>query len=107
MENVNKSLAEVIQCIQKSKEYQTCIFLKEKMADNEELSAKINKIKSLQKQYVKNQSSSIKKELDELEEQLKMIPIYTVYLQNLEIVNEKIDFVKDSLNDFFYSLLNL
>ena len=34
------------------------------------------------------------------------IPIYKIYLDNLEVVNQKLDYVKDSLDDFFYKLFN-
>ena len=77
------------------------------MDQNQELMEMIQKVKVLQKKYVRsNYNSSIKDELDQLEAQLNEIPIYVVYLQNLEIVNEKIDYVKDSLNDYFYQLMN-
>ena len=39
-------------------------------------------------------------------EELFNIPIYKIYLDNLEVVNQKIDYVKDSLNDYFYKLFN-
>ena len=44
---------------------------------------------------------------------IKRIQIYinsicyeTIYLDNLSVVNEKIEYVKDSLNDYFYNLFN-
>ena len=71
-------------------------------------SLKINSvedIKKLQKKYVKsNYDDSIKKELDKLESRLNSIPIYVEYNNNLEEVNEMIDFVKDELNDYFTDL---
>ena len=101
------ALEEVILCITNSLEYQKCLTIKEKMGKNEELMSMIRKVKELQKKYVKSHyDENIKKELDDLESQLNEIPIYVVYLQNLEIVNEKIEYVKDSLNDYFYQLFN-
>lgn len=107
MENLYKALDEVILCITESKEYEMCISLKEKMKDNEEINKLVNKVKELQKKYVKSSyNEEIKKELDLINKRLEEIPIYHIYLSNLEKVNEKIDYVKDSLNDYFYKLLN-
>lgn len=107
MENVNESLRDVVDCIKTSKEYKSCILLKEKMNSNEEILHLINRIKSLQKQYIRNNyDSALKEELESVLSELSNIPIYSVYMQNLEKVNQKIDYVKDELNDYFYHLLN-
>ena len=107
MEEVYNSLDQVISCIMNSKEYQKCILLKKKMNDNEELCSFIDKVKKTQKRYIQsNYSESIKNELDHYQRELEEIPIYQIYLQNLKIVNEKIEIVKDSLNDYFYQLFN-
>lgn len=107
MEKLDKALDEVINCIKSSKEYQDCLSIKKKMDDNTEIKELINNIKKLQKKYVRsNYDSKIKKELDLLEEKINNIPIYHVYLEKLEIVNQQIDYVRDSLNDYFYSLVN-
>ena len=107
MEEFDKALEEVISYIQNTKEYQTCITLKEQMNDNEEILNLIENIKKLQKKYINhNYDSSIKEELDCLEEKLNNIPIYHIYSSNLEKVNEKIETVKSTLNDYFSNLLN-
>ncbi len=107
MEKLYKSLNEVIDCIKESPEYKECIKIKEQMDSNEELVELINKVKELQKKYIRsNYDSNIKKELDKYESKLKEIPIYNIYLTKLEEVNKKIDYVKDSLNDYFDQLLN-
>ncbi len=107
MENLYKKLDDVILCIKESNEYKNVIDIKKKMDSNEELKKKINDIKLLQKKYVKsNYDSSIKKDLDKLNDELLEVPIYRIYLDNLSVVNEKIEYVKDSLNDYFYNLFN-
>ena len=107
MEKLYKSLNEVIDCIKESPEYKDCIKIKEQMDSNEELVELINKVKELQKKYIRsNYDSNIKKELDKYESKLKEIPIYNIYLTKLEEVNKMIDYVKDSLNDYFDKLLN-
>ena len=34
------------------------------------------------------------------------IPLYSIYNQKLNVINEKISYVNDELNDYFYKLLN-
>ena len=105
MEKVKKNLEEVVAAIKNSKEYQNCVRIKKQMNDNPLIYEKINKIKKLQKEVVKSSyDKDIKKELDLLVGELESIPIYVVYTQNLEIVNQKIDYVRDSLNDYFKEL---
>ncbi len=106
MEEVNNSLDEVIKCIKNSKEYKKCILLKSKMDNNSEIKELVKEIKLKQKKYIRNNDSNTLKELKELEKRLNEIPIYHVYLENLEVVNNMINYVKDELNDYFYNLLN-
>ena len=105
MESVQSSLIEVVATIKNSKEYQMCIRLKKQMSENPDISEMIQEIKKLQKQFVQSgYDQEIKKKLDFLVEELEKIPVYVVYKENLEIVNQKIDYVRDSLNDYFQSI---
>lgn len=107
MEEFYKAINDIIVTITDSFEYKRCLEIKEKMSKNKEIVDILSRIKVLQKKYVRsNYDKSIKEELDKLEEKLNSIPIYNIYLQNLEVVNEKIDYVKDSMNDYFYHLFN-
>ena len=102
---MNKELDELVSYIKNTSSYKNCISIKKKMDENEEICSLIEKIKSLQKKYVKsNYDDSIKEELDKLEFKLNSIPIYVEYNNNLEKVNEMIDLVKDELNDYFTDL---
>lgn len=102
MEELNK----IIDYITNSSEYKKCISLKDKMSNNSKLMDKINKVKVLQKKYIKSNDLSIKKELDLLIEDLNNEPLYYNYMNNLEKVNEMISFVNDELNDYFYKIIN-
>lgn len=102
MEELNK----VIDYIINSSEYKKCISLKDKMSKNTSLMDKINKVKELQKNYIKSNDLSIIKELDLLIEDLNNEPLYYNYMSNLEKVNEMISFVNDELNDYFYKVIN-
>ena len=96
----------MINYITNSSEYKKCISLKEKMSNNSKLMDKINKVKELQKNYIKSNDLSIKKELDLLIDELNDEPLYYNYINNLEKVNEMISFVNDELNDYFYRVIN-
>ena len=102
MEELNK----IIDYITNSSEYKKCISLKNKMSNNTKLMDKINKVKVLQKKYIKSNDLSIKKELDLLIDELNDEPLYYNYMNNLEKVNEMISFVNDELNDYFYKVIN-
>ena len=106
MEKLNKSLDEIVNCIKNSKEYRKCIELKEKLDTNSEVKSLVKEIKIKQKKYIRTNDSNIKEELDILEDKLNNIPIYHIYLDNLEEVNNMINYVKDELNDYFDKLLN-
>ena len=107
MENVYKALDEVICSIVSSKEYKECISLKEKMKENQEIMTLIEDVKKLQKKYIRSQyDSSVKEELDSCIKRLSEIPIYHAYQESLEKVNDKICYVKESMNDYFFHLLN-
>ncbi len=103
---MNGALNEVINTIINSDDYKKCIELKNTMASNEELVSLIEKIKKLQKKYVNTNDQKLLFELEKLEEELNNIPIYVIYMQYLEKVNEKIEFVKDELNNYFCEVLN-
>jgi len=102
MEELNK----IIEYITNSSEYKKCISLKDKMINNTKLMDKINKVKELQKRYIKSNDLSIKNELDLLIEELNNEPLYYNYMNNLEVVNEMISFVNDELNNYFYKVIN-
>lgn len=108
MENFYNNLDDLINYIKNTNEYKKCIELKSKMSNNSEISSLINKIKDLQKKYIRsNYDSNIKSELDKVNDTLNCIPIYIKYNENLKKVNEMILYVNDELNDYFYNLLNL
>lgn len=106
MEELNRNLDEVVNCIKNSKEYKKCIELKEKMDSNDEINSLVKEIKLKQKKYIRSNDSNILEELKLLEDKLNNIPIYHIYLENLEEVNNMINYVKDELNDYFDKLLN-
>lgn len=107
MEQLNKKLDELVNYIINSDDYKKCTKLKKQMDENEEIKSLIEEIKSLQKKYIRsNYDDKIKTVLEKKNELLFNIPIYVMYNQYLENVNNMISYVKDSLNDYFFQLLN-
>ena len=103
---MDKALTDLINCIVNSKEYIDCIEIKKKMESNEDINSRIKRIKVLQQKSLRTPSIEIEEELKTLEKELNDIPLYVMYHQNLSLVNEKISFINDELNDYFYKLLN-
>ena len=102
-----EELNDLIEYIKNTKEYKECLELQDKMSTNFELVSLIEEIKKMQKKYIKsNYDSSLKEELDSLSDKLNSIPIYNIYLKNLSEVNDKLDYVRDNLNNYFDELLN-
>lgn len=103
---MDKALNDVIDCIKNSPEYIECIELKKKMDGNEEITKLIKDIKLLQKKVLRTDSIEVQEELDSKINRLNEIPIYSIYNQKLNVINEKISYVNDELNDYFYKVLN-
>lgn len=102
---LSKAISEVVSAITDSEEFKECIRLKEKMDASDDIKVLVEKIKTLQKKYVRTQNEDIKSELNELQEMLSSIPLYDSYQKKLADVNRKIDFIKDELNDYFYKVV--
>ena len=103
---MNNAIKEVVDCIINSSEYQECLRIKKLMDENTDIKERISKIKVLQKKYLRNNDPDVEKELNTLETELNEIPIYYEYNQKLELVNQKINYVTEEINDYFYRLFN-
>ena len=101
---IKKELDGIIDYICNKDEYKKCLELKEKMKNNTRINALIKEIKKLQKESVREGKKN--KKLKELEQELNSIPIYVEYNNNLKVVNEMLNYVNESLNDYFYKKLN-
>lgn len=103
---IEDKLNDIVFCIKDSDEYKKCIEIKKQMDKNSDLTQLITEIKELQKKYIRENDDSLKKELQEKEKQLNQIPIYIEYNNYLREVNEKINLIKESLNEYFDEKLN-
>lgn len=105
MKWLDKKIEEVISVIIHSEDYQICLKLREKMEKNFELMQLIDTLKKRQREYVR-QGSCSEEALEAILKELHEIPIYVLYMQHLEKVNQMISYVEEELNDYFYQLCN-
>ena len=103
---LSKKLDDIVDYIVDSKEYKECIKYKEEMDKDESINITIKEIKKLQKQYINSNDKDIKNNLDNKIDELNNNILYNKYNQNLEVVNNMINYVKEELNDYFDKLLN-
>lgn len=105
---LNEKLDEIIDYIKNTSAYKNCLIIKKKLTSNVEITETVEKIKSLQKEYVKSnyQDKEIKEKLDKLNSKLQEFPIFITYMNNLEEVNEMLNLLKDELNTYFDNLFN-
>ncbi len=104
---LNRAINELVSTIKQSVEYQDLERIKAKMDENTEIKTLVSKVKELQKKLIKTGDSSIEVELEKVVERLNSIPLYDSYNKRLEIVNRKIEFIKDELNDYFVKVVNI
>ena len=103
---LSKAVSDVVAAITESVEFKECIRLKSKMEASCDIMELVDDIKKLQKKYIRTQDDEVKAELDRKEEKLNSIPLYGSYQKKLSEVNQKIEIIKDELNDYFYKVVN-
>ena len=105
--STKESLDKLIDSIIKSDEYKKSLELKEKMNNDKDLMNLIDEVRVLQKKYIRsNYDKTIKEELDNKNEILNKNLLYNEYNYYLDIVNQKINIIKDELNNYFYDITN-
>ncbi len=106
--NSKKYLLEIVNNIKSSEEYIKCLELKEELSKDKELVNLIEEVKRLQKKYISsNYSKELKEELDNKKSLLEKNKLFLTYNYYLDIVNQKIDIVKNELNNYFSSIVNI
>ena len=107
MNKENVLFEPVIEYFKNNDYVKNCLNIKEKMKDNEEINELVKEIKQLQRKYVNTyfKDEAIKKQMDHLEEKLLKIPIYNEYDRNLTVINQQLDYFKESMNDYFDNII--
>ena len=106
--NVEGALLDLKSYIENTKEYRRVLELKKDMEKSSRVVELIEKIKTVQKEYVKSSDNEdLAKTLKKLEKKLNEIPIYSQYIKNLEKVNDMIFVIREELNDYFDKKINI
>ena len=95
---------EIIKEIENSPEYQKYLKLKEQISENKNLIKIINEVKVLQKDIVHHLDK--KDELNKKIDELNNYPLYREYNNTLYEINNTLEIIESSLNNYFYNKLN-
>ena len=107
-DEIEDKALELIKLIKDSNDYKEYLKVKEKIKTNEGIMEKIDKVKVLQKYYVKSAylDNKIKQELDRELTNLESIPLYKEYLSKEKKINNILINIKEGLNMIFEDILN-
>lgn len=102
---------EIVNIIQNSKEYIRYIEVSNKMKENKELLEKIDAIKEMQQQLVKeeakgNNIEEIDKKLKEKLKELEEVPLYIEYTYLQEDLNDSISLVREKIENYINEITN-
>ena len=107
-EEIEDKALQLVKIIKDNNDYKEYLKLKEKIKDDEEIMEHIDKVKVLQKSYVKSAylDNKIKQELDNELARLESIPLYKEYLIKEKKINNIMINIKEGLNIIFEDILN-
>ncbi len=91
--------------IKMSKLYKDYVKVKEKLKNNNEITALIKDIKRMQKIATNNKDKKIEKDLKKMYDKLYSIPLYQSYLIIKEELEEKLYMISDNFDKYFKSIL--
>lgn len=107
-EEIEKKTKELVESIKEDNKYKEYLSLKKKLTDNRDIMSKIEKIKRLQKEYIKSAylDKEIKAKLDKLNKELNNNVLYKEYLLKEKEINNILINIKEGLNIIFENILN-
>ena len=107
-EEIEEKALELVDAIKDSNDYKEYLKLKEKIKSNDEIMEEIDKVKALQKSYVKSAylDNKIKQELDKELDKLESISLYREYQNKVKKINNIMITIKEGLNIIFDDILN-
>lgn len=110
-DKVLEKIDEIVSMIQNSEEYIRYIEISNKMKENKEVLEKIESIKKLQQQLVKEEAKGndvqvLDKKIQEKLKQLEEIPLYLEYTYLQEDLNHSISLVKEKIENYMNELTN-
>ena len=107
-EEIEEKALELVKVIKASNDYKEYLELRKEIESNKEIMDLIDKVKMLQKAYVKSAylDDKIKQELDNELDRLESIPLYKEYLIKEKKINNIMINIKEGLNVIFENILN-
>ena len=107
MNNIEKEIDKLFDDIETSELYKNYKKIKKQINNNTELKELLEKIKRLQKIVVNTKDKNVDIELKKLYEELDNYPLYQSYLSIKEELEEELQNISFTLNDYFKSILEL
>lgn len=104
-------LDDIIRNIQEGNTYQEYQFLFQKLLKHEKADILIKKVKNIQKEMIKKEIKKesildLETEMNSILEELNTIPLYVEFVSKQEELNQIYQFLKQSLDDYFFNLLS-
>lgn len=110
-DKILEKIDEIVSMIQNSEKYIRYIEVSNKMKENKELLEKIDAIKEMQQQLVKeeakgNNIEEIDKKLKEKLKELEEVPLYIEYTYLQEDLNDSISLVREKIENYINEITN-
>ena len=107
-DDIKRKAEELVKALKEDKRYKEYINLRNEVKNNKDILDKMQKIKTLQKEYVKSAylDKNIKLKINELTKELEQNPIYKDYLIKEKEINNILINISEGLNITFNNILN-
>jgi len=107
-DDILKAVNDLIEEIKNSHIYIRHLQIRKQLSKNKDILDEIQCIKKLKQAYVKSNFSNLhyKNQINDKLLLLRKNPLYKMYEESLNEINEFLIYFKDGLNEFFYDLLN-
>jgi len=107
MNNIEKEIDDLFNELESSDLYKNYKNVKKQLEENTELNKILTEVKRLQKIAVNEKDKQVELELKKLYEELDNYPLYQSYLSIKEELEEQLQHISFTLNDYFKSILEL
>lgn len=107
-EEIILKVKELTNKIKEDKLYQDYMKLRQELKKDENITQTIEEIKRLQRKYVKTnyQDKEVLEKINNLTNELEKIPLYAIYQQKEEELNNNLVFINEGLKDTFSSIVD-
>ena len=107
-DDIKRKAEELVKALKEDKKYKEYIRLRDELKNNKDVMDKMNKIKTLQKDYVKSAylNKEIELKLDELNKELENNFLYKDYITKEKEINDILMNITEGLNITFNNILN-